>query len=352
MAISQSDAYGLFTKKLIDVYQERIPVPSFIRKMFPSTFSPTKRVSVEVTRGTEKIAVDVVRGSEGNFNTFSKRSEKTYEPPFFREYHNITEMDIYDRVLGAQGTDNTRLFAQLLNDAADRTLQLQNKIERTMELQCVQFLQTGIVTMTNGDNINFNRRQTSIVDLNLAGGGGYFYNDSDVFAQFQTGCKWLRAFGKVTGETFIAVFGEKAHQDFMGNANFLARQDLFNMKLDQIMPPQQGVAGGVFHGTISAGPYRVQIWTYPEVYDNASGVSTDYIDTDKVILTIPKPRWHYAHCLVPQVVMPGTTVAPQKGPWMYGEFIDARKAKHDLDVQTAGVPVPVGIDQVYTMKVR
>lgn len=352
MPISQSDAYGLFTKKIIDVYQERIPVKKFIRNFFPSTFSPTKRVSIEVVRGTEKVAVDVVRGSEGNFNTFSKRSEKMYEPPFFREYHNATESDVYDRVLGAQGSDNTRLFAQLLDDVADRTMQCQDKIERAMELQCIQFMQTGIVTMVNGDNINFNRRPTSIVDLNLGSNGGYFYNDSDVFAQFQAGCKWLRAFGKTSSETFIAIFGEKALQDFMNNAKFLSRQDLFNMKLDQILPPQQGTEGGVFHGTISAGPYRVQIWSYPEVYDNASGVSTDYIDTNKVLLTVPKPRWQFAHCLVPQVIMPGTTVAPQKGAWLYGEYIDSRKAKHDFDVQTACVPVPTRIDQVYTMIVR
>lgn len=350
--ISQTQARALFTQKLLDVYQERIRPKSFLRSFFPSTFSPTKLVSIEVERGFEKIAVDVVRGSEGNFNRFSKNTQKVYEPPFFREYFNATDEDIYDRVLGSQGSDNSMLFAQLLNTVADRIGQLQDKIERTKELQCSQVLHNGIVTMSNGDNINFARKPSSMVDLNLGSGGGYFYTNSDVFAQFQAGCKWLRQFGKVGDFTFIAILGERAIQDLYNNTKFLARQNLFNLNLDQIMQPQVGPVGGIFHGTLTCGPYRVQLWTYPEFYDNAAGVSTPYVDDSRVILTVTKPRFKYAHALVPQLIDPGQTTGPQKGEWVYGEFLDGRKAKHDFDVQCAGVPVPTAIDQVYTMQVR
>lgn len=350
--IAQSDARGLFTKKLIDVYQERIRPKSFVRSFFKSTFSPTKEVSIEVERGYEKIAVDVVRGSEGNFNTFSRSTEKIFVPPFWREYFNATELDIYDRVLGSQGTDNSQLFAELLNRVADRIGLLQDKIERAKELQCAQVLQTGIVTMTNGDNIDFKRKAASTVDLNLGSGGGYWHTNSDVFAQLKTGCEWLRTVGKVGDMTFICVIGGTAHQDLFKNTVFTGRQNLYNMSLDQIQKPQMNTVGGVFHGTVTAGPYRVQLWSYPEFYDNASGVSTPYIDNNKAILLPLSPRFKFAHCLVPQLVDPGTTTAPQQGEWVYGEFLDHRKAKHDFDVQSAGVPVPVAVDQVYTMQVR
>ncbi len=353
MAISLSEARGIFTQKIIDVYQERIRPKSFLRGFFPSTFSATKNVSIEVERGYEKVAVDVVRGSEGNFNRFSKNTQKVYEPPLWREYFNATELDIYDRVLGSETTDNKKLFAQLLNDVADKIMQLQDKIERAKEIQCAQVLHTGIVTMQNGDNINFQRKPESMVDLNLGTNGGYWYNNVDLFAQFATGCKWLRVNGKVADFTYVAIFGERAFQDFMNNTKVLARQNLFNLNLDSIAKPQVGLTGGAYHGEITAAPYKVQIWSYPDFYDNAAGVAgTPYIDTDKVILTVPKPRFKFAHCLVPQVVEPGTTTAPQKGEWVYGDYIDARKAKHDFDVQCAGVPVPVAIDQIYTMKVR
>jgi hypothetical protein len=68
MDISVTDARGLFTKMLIDVYQERIKPTAFLRSFFPSETSPTKEVAIEVERGFEKIAVDVFRGTEGNRN--------------------------------------------------------------------------------------------------------------------------------------------------------------------------------------------------------------------------------------------------------------------------------------------
>lgn len=349
-SISQSDARGLFTKKLLDVYQERIRPKSFLRSFFPDTFSPTKNVSIEVERMGEKIAVDVVRGSEGNFNRFSKSTEKIWTPPFWREYFNATELDIYDRVLGSQGTDNTRLFAMLLNSVADRIGLLQDKIERSKEILCAQVLQDGILTFTNGDNIDFARKAESIVDLNDGSNGGYFAANSDVFAQFKAAGEFLRQKGKYAGFEFVAIFGSTAWDHFLKNTVFLGRQDLLNLRLDGVTQPIVNVVGGCFQGSITAGPYRVQCWTYPEFYDNAQGVSTPYIDNKNVVCIPPKPRFKFAHCLVPQVVDEPGGAPPQTGEWVYGEYIDARKAKHDFDVQCAGMPVPVAIDQAYTMQ--
>lgn len=345
--ISQTDARGLFTKKLIDVYQERIRPKSFLRSFFPSVFAPTKEISIEVERGYEKIAVDVMRGSEGNFNTFSKSTEKIFVPPMWREYFNATELDVYDRVLGSQGTDNTQLFAKLLNDVADRLGLLQDKIERSKELQCAQVLQTGIVTLTNGTNIDFRRKAASLVNL---GSGQYFEQNCDVFAKFEAACYFLRTVGKCGDAEFISILGATAYNKLLTNTVFSARQNLFHLNLDSILPPQKGLTGAAFHGTLSAGSFRVQIWTFPEFYDNASGVSTPFINDKNMIVLPPKPRFKFAHCLVPQVVdSPGET--PQQGEYVYGEYIDKRKAKHDFDIQTAGVPVPVAVDQVYTAQV-
>ena len=348
--IAQSDVRGLFTKRLIDVYQERIRPKSFIRSFFPSTFVPTKEVSIEVERGFEKIAVDVIRGSEGNFNKFSRSTEKLWVPPMWREYFNATELDLYDRVLGSQGTDNSRLFTALLNSVADRIGMLQDKIERSKELLCAQVLQTGIIEITSDANIDFNRKAASIVDLGAGSGGGYFAANSDVFAQLQTGCEFLRKVGKFGSFEFVAVFGATAWNHFLANTKFLARQDLLNLRLDAVQMPVLNTTGGLFNGSITAGSYRVQLWTYPEFYDNASGVSTPYIDDENVILIPPRPRFKFAHGIVPQLVDEPGGMAPQTGEWLYGEYLDKRKAKHDFDVQTAGMPVPTAIDQIYTMR--
>ena len=132
MAIPASQAKALFTQMLIDVYQERIAPPTFLRSFFPDKFTPTKYVSIEVERMGENVAVDVMRGTEGNRNTFSKSTEKIYYPPFYREFFDATNEDLYDRVLGSEGSTNTQLFTALLNRVADRLQALQDKIERAI----------------------------------------------------------------------------------------------------------------------------------------------------------------------------------------------------------------------------
>jgi hypothetical protein len=348
MAISANEARGLFTSRIIDVFQERIAPKNFIKSFFKEKFTPTKHVQIDVSRTTEKVAVDVIRGSEGNYNRFSNGAQKLYEPPFFREYFNATEFDIYDRVLGSEGTDNTRLFAALLNQVADRLDELRNKILRAQEIQCVQVIETGVVTLVNGDNIDFKRRSESIVNL---GSGQYFVNDIDPFAKFKSGAEFLRKFGKVADHTFIAILGDQAITDLFNNTQFKSRQNLFHLSLDDVKAPQLSTSGGTYHGTITCGPYRVQLWTYQDFYQDANGVMQPYINTKKVTMLPVAPRFHFASCLVPQLVMPGTTRASQTGPWVLGDYIDERRTKHDFDIQTAAVPIPVAVDQMYTMQV-
>lgn len=347
--IAVTDARGLFTKTLIDVYQERIKPTAFLRSFFPTETSPTKEVSIEVERGFEKVAVDIYRGTEGNRNSFSRSTEKIFVPPLFREYFDATQLDLYDRVLGSQGNAQAPLFAALLNKIADRLSLLQDKIERAYELQCSQVLTSGIVSITAGTNIDFKRKATSLVDLNVGSGGGYFSSNSDVFKQFETGCNFLRQIGKSGDGMFNAIMGSTALADLLANTKFTGRQNLFNMALDQVIGPQRGSVGMTFHGILTAGAYKVALWAYPQFYDDANGISTPYIDPTKVILIPTNPRFKMAFAAVPQLIgEPGQL--PIQGAYVVGEFIDQRKAVHDFDIQSAAIALPVAIDQIYTFK--
>lgn len=356
MAISTADIRAVFTKTLIDVYQERPKVTSFLRSFFPTDVVPTKSVSIEVERMGEKVAVDVVRGTEGNRNTFYKSTEKIFEPPLFREYFDLTELDLYDRVLGSQGNAQMPLFKALLNSAADRVGLLRDKIERAKELQCAQIFTNGVVTLVNGTNINFNRKTTSIVDVS----GDYFAAASDPFATFAKGCDFLRKVGRSGDGTFNAILGSQALADLLGNTKFLTRQNLFNMALDAVIAPAgtRNAEGSTFHGTITCGSYKVQLWAYPQFYDlasapDANGVitytSTPYWDPKSVVMMPSLPRFKFAHCAVPRLIgQPGQL--PQQGEYVMQEFLDERNAKHIYDIQSAPVPIPVAVDTIYTFK--
>lgn len=356
MAISIADVRAVFTKTLIDVYQERPKVTNFLAQFFPTKTAPTKTISIEVERGFEKVAVDVVRGTEGNRNTFSRSTEKIFEPPLWREYFDATQLDLYDRVLGSQGNAQKPLFTALMNSVSDRLGMLQDKIERAKELQRVQVLTTGIVTLVNGTNIDFKRKATSIVDLaappaNMGYPTGYWSANSDPFKTLTAVGNFMRSVGKSGDGTFNLICGSDALSALLVNTVFTARQNYFNMALDNIIVPVRNAVGAIYTGTLTAGAYKFQLWAYPQFYDDpTTGVSTPYIPGNLVIAIPSSPRFVHAHAAVPQLIgEPGQL--PTQGEYVVGEFLDPRKATHDFDIQSAAVPIPVAIDTIVTVKV-
>lgn len=350
VTIAAQDARALFTKMLVDVYQERIRPTAFLRSFFPTVTSPTKEISIEVERMGEKVAVDVIRGTEGNRNMFSRSTEKIFLPPLYREYFDATSLDLYDRVLGSQGNAQKPLFAALLNSVADKLALLQDKIERAYELQCAQCLETGIVTVKSGDNINFKRKASSMVDK---GAGAYWATGTvDPFADLEAGCVFLRKFGRSADGMFNAIIGSNALADLLKNTLFLNRQNVFNMQLDQVQGPARDANGMTFHGIVTAGAFKVQLWAYPQYYEDPANANTltAYVNPKKVTLIPLAPRFKMAFAAVPQLIgEPGQL--PTQGAYVVGEFLDQRKATHDFDVQSAAIAVPVAVDQMYTLQV-
>jgi hypothetical protein len=350
MNIPVTEARNVFTKTLIDVYKERIEVPSFIRSFFASKEYSTKYISLEVQRGGEKVAADVLRGADPNMNTFSKSTEKVYEPPFYYEEFRLNELDVYDMALGATNT-STGYMSQFIDTAADKLLELRKKIERAYELQCAQAFTSGIVTVNNGDNIDYRRKAGSLVDLGSTT-GYWTVSGKDIFADLQDACVFIRKSGKVFTHEFDAILGEDAADEMFKNSVFLSRQNLFNMKLDSIAAPQKNSTGGVYHGSLTCGSYRVNIWTYPQFYEASNGTMTPYIDPKKVIV-VPSQNsglYEVSFAAVPQIIKPGQ--APVKGAYMINEFMDERKANHSMSIKSAGLGVLKAVDTVYTMKIK
>lgn len=355
MSISLADARHLYTSMLVDVYQEREKPTSFLQSFFPDDIVPTKSFSIQVERMGELVAVDVVRGTEGNRNTFTKSTEKLFEPPYFREYLDMTEFDLYDVVLGSMGNGRNfqKLFTVLLNTGAERLATLVDKIERAKEIQCAEVLKLGTVTMTQGvtAQINYRRKAASFYDVSA----NYFTAASDPFATLQIGCDFLRTVGKSGDATFSLLMGSDVATALLTNAKFLTRQNLFSMALDSVVAPAgtRNAEGYTYHGTLTCGAYKVQLFAYPQFYDtvNADGTLTPnpYWDPKYAVLLPSKPRFKMVHCAVPQLIgEPGQL--PAQGKYVYQEFLDERRAKHILDVQTAPVPVPVAVDQMWTAK--
>jgi hypothetical protein len=344
-AIATTDARGLFTKAVVDIFKESVTPTGFLRSFFTVKETMSKNLSIEVQRGTEKVAVDVERGTEGNRNTWTKTTEKIFAPPYYREYFDATELDLYDRLFGSESIE-AGVFTAFLEQISEKLVALRYKNERSYEVQCAQVLETGIVQLNAGINIDFKRKAASLVNNSAA---PWTTGTNSPYDDLEEGCTFLRQVGKVQGGVINAIFGSDALSAFMGNTIVKDRADVRNFFIDLVRAPQKNSVGASLHGEVSCGSYNVRIWTYPEFYDNAAGTSTPYINDKKVIMLPEAPRFTLGFAAVPQ--LPTVNGGVKKGAFLIGDYVDERNHKHIFDIRSAGVAIPVAVDQIYTMQV-
>lgn len=353
--ISLVQARQLFTQRLIATYRERPQVTGFLRSFFRNVEGRTKLVSIAVQRGNEKVAVDVQRGTEGNRNEFTKDSLQVIMPPYYREFFDATDLDFYDLLFGqSDGTVNGRTFASWLDEITDKLGYLQDKIERAYEIQASQVLEDGIVTLKNGDNIDFKRKAASKVDNS---GTPWTGAATDPIAQLEAGCNFLRQEGKSYGGMFNLILGSDALNALLNNAKFQARADIRRFTLEEVNMPQRNALGASLHGEIAVGAYRVRLWSYPQFYDNTAGESTAYINTKKVVMLPETPNFVMGFAAVP-LLMRDTNraeyadfIGQEQGAFVVGNYIDPRAESHIFDIKSAGITIPVAVDQIWTSQV-
>lgn len=345
MPIPASQARAIFTQMVTDIYRERPQSTGFIRSFFPGKQSGTRFVSIEVQRGSEKVAVDVVRGSEGNRNTFGKSTEKIFDPPYFRETTDITDSYLYDRMIGSENIAES-IVADFASEIADRMAVMQAKIDRKYELMCAQTLIDGVVTLNNGGNIDYKRKAGSLVDGSAT---PWTNNAISPLDQLADGAEFIRKNGKAQGGTYNVIMDESALTAFLGNTIVKERADIRNFNLDSINSPQRNSVGGTYHGRVTGGSYMFDIWTYPEFYENESGVLVPYISDGKIVILPQSPRFHLSYAAVPRLITSNSQVTAEA--YVFGEYTDEKNTSHIMDIKSAGVPVPVAIDQIYTRKV-
>lgn len=355
VSITTAEASGIFTKRMVAMYKEMIPVTSFLRSFFRTEETDALQLSIEVQRGFEKVAVDVFRGSEGNRNTMSNGTEKVIIPPYYSEYFDANELAFYDRLFGNQGgTVDAITFNSWLKKVTDKLMLLQQKIERAYEVQCAQVLQTGIVELEADTNIDFKRKGASLVDL----GAGSYWADAgiDPVVSIKDACTFMRTVGKAGGGRFNMILGETALNDLINNDKIKERSDIKDYNLANLSAPQRDSVGAAYHGWISAGSYVVDIWTYPQFRD-VEGVSTPYIDDENMILIPQNPDFVLGFGSVPQIMKDERNtefpefVVQKRGAYAVGNYVDPKKKNHIFEIASAGVAIPVAIDQIYTAKV-
>lgn len=353
MSIPLNQHRAGFTQALVERFSDATDVKDGFAVFFPTKTSQTKAISIEVERMGKPIAVDVQRCTDPVRNLFSKSTEKIFVPPYFHEAFDFTSCEAYDVTFGmGVAPDATR--AQTLMQSADAKLMaIKNKVKRAIQLQYSQVLTTGIVTLNTGDNIDYKRKAGSMVTKTVAAEKWTAPTTSDPIADLKAGGEFLRGTGRSGSSTLNAIMGSTAFTNFKNSTKVQNEADIKNInRIDLGMPQFNDVSGLVYQGQVGAGDFTINLWTYNETYENASGVETRYLDANTVILLPEDFRGVTAYAGLPAVMgdpITGQYIAPVEAEFLVYDVIDQVKRAWDFMVDSAPLVVPVSVDRIYTL---
>ena len=358
MAISIQEHSQNITSKIVGRFEEDIPVRAGFNGFFPEETSPTLHVDVEVQRDLDLIAVDVERFTEGNKNKRSKVTEKKYQPPYFKEDYDFSRDDIYvnSLALGAFNTPNSnRAIAQ---NALTAVRKNRSKVERAIRKQQADVLQTGIVSLENGDNIDFKRKAASIVDL---GGGSTYWSSSlsaKPFDDLSEAMTFLRDVGNSNGSTINVVMRTPALNAFLATTQVRNEGDIRRIDRISIDMPQFSEATGLaFHGQMAAGDFVVNLWTYNEKYTDSDGNTQYYLDSKNVVILpddfMGKTVFGGLPTLRDQNIGGEVVRVPAvvEANYLIRSYSDERTTSSVIELSSAPLVIPFTIDKIYTMQV-
>lgn len=341
------------TQALVARFLDQAQVKTGFGAFFPSITTTAKQVSIEVERQGKPIAVDVQRCTDPVRNLFSKSTEKIFVPPYFHESFDFTSCQSYDVTFGRGVVPQGSFMQSIFQEANKELLAIQNKIKRAILLQQAQVLTTGIVTLKNGDNIDFKRKAGSMVTKTVANEKWTAPTTSNPIADLKAAGEFLRGTGNSGASELNAIMGSQAFENFMASEKVQALGDIRNVNRVAIdMPMMDGVSGLTLQAKVGAGDFAVYIWTYNETYQNAEGVETRYLDTNTVVVLPTDFVGNTVFAGLPAVMgdaISGQYIANVEAEYLVYDVIDQKKRVWEYIVDSAPLVVPVSIDRIYTL---
>ncbi len=305
---------GKSTSKLIKAYIAIAMPTLFLAGFFKSpaiNYHDSQKVEIDIMRSDEDVAV-VLQDLTGapRLNSDDVYTNKEFTPPIFDEEGTFNSFDLIARSPGQDPFEQPDFHANAITKAYRMFRKLEAKIRRSIELMAAQVLQTGILTLRD-------KNGTALYTLNFGPKSSHFpnagtawdVNGADPLADISALCEVIRTDGLVEVDT--AIMGRDAFTWFMKNADVRAQLDNRKMENSGIAPESRG-QGATYQGFFWVGNYRVNIWTYNGRYkDPATGVSTPYINKDKVILlSSTSTELDLTFGSIPSIVPPDSRVLP------------------------------------------
>jgi len=323
MSINQSQASKLYAEGMMQYYSDYAAPTSLLESFFPRKKTNGLLVPWAVKRTERNIPEEVARGTEGENVKANKTTEKRVKPPYVKVGTNLTELDAYPLVFRPEANFSPRMAD--VNALVQQTIgvidDIGDMISRYATKQISDFLKTGILNFTTIDPVDYRRKaysgtlaaitdQTGLGLYSVQAGDVATTSNANFLTISQKSLKFMRIQGRMAGGgNVIGIFGADVVDMILNNTGIKDRLNFRRADLIQINNPRLANTGGVYHGTITVGDYGVDIWTYPDGYnDPSTGEYVDFLGAKDVHYFAPSFSGQTAFADVPYV--PGAITTP------------------------------------------
>jgi hypothetical protein len=293
------------TKVMLASYKEEREPIGFLAGQFRvprNGIHSSEKVEIDIKRNGRKIAIAVQDLSTGaRMNAQELFTNKELSPAVLREKTVINAFSLLKRSEGEIPYDNPDFRGKALKKAMEAGSDMNDKIQRTVELQAAQILQTGTITLNdeNGDamyQISFSPKTSHFPQVSVDWTSSSSTKINDILSL----CNQIKADGKYTPD--LLEMGETAYELFIQDEAILKRLDNTRIEGNGVVPLQRLGNGGIYRGIIEIGSYKLDVWTYPELYeDPETGTDTKYLSDRNVIVRASAGRLDATFGLIPKI---------------------------------------------------
>ena len=307
-------AVGITREGWIQLFTQMRAPTGFLSRMFtikPGGIYNGTKVAIDIERYGEEVAIAIKKCTGPNLNDFDIFTTKEFEPPAYGEAFPLDVCDLLNRMAGVDPfTAAYQEYSLAVSAKMARGFTLiGGKIDRAVELQASQILQTGILTLTDGAGatvytLDFKPKATHFPTTGTAWST---VATADPLGDLEALASVIRADGKIDPD--MVIMGAVALKNFMRNADVLAQLDNRRIDIGEIAPEMVD-SGATLYGHVWVGTYRMSIWTYPDTFtDPQTGLPVKYIADDKVVMKSSRTRLDMTSARVPLPLGPDPRVA-------------------------------------------
>jgi len=355
MSLTIREAMSEFSYAVMQKVEVLPELDTGFKNFFKENENVTRGVKVFVERQGRPIAKDIALEEKGITTRRDKSTEKFYIPPYFDYKFNYSALEEFEPFMGEDNsTADMGILRELVENTAKGVQENADRMERRRELQRAQSLLTGIVTMDNGDNINFQRKSASLVAYDAAHGWDVDTVSPDII--LKQGAEFLIKEGKVsTKRPYNIIAGSAAISALKDNPIFQKYTDNRRYSEGQFetAAPTEGL---VSHGRINAGDFRFNLWGYPAYYDDPdTGLDTSYMDTNKIIILPDAQVFSMQFCGVKgwdrDPYQAGAVPKIKKTKMYSYEIKSIESCALELGLRSSFTPILDKVDAVFTAQV-